>query len=241
MAGRRSPLPFPSRLPLPVRIVAGSLRRRTLLPPAGEQTRPITDRAKEQLFENLGGELPGLRVLDAFSGTGTIGLEALSRGAAACVFLEADKRTHGLLRENVDRLGVADRSVCWRTDILRTSFKPRRTEDVTLDPLPYDLLFFDPPYKMAAGVEKGRPLYKSLQRCGRDGVSAADAELILRVPAELDVTPPDCWRQYRELRVGGMKFLMCDRVAEAEGEDDAAGGDGSAGGDGASPDGTAAA
>ncbi|MEM9701916.1 MAG: RsmD family RNA methyltransferase, partial [Planctomycetota bacterium] len=67
-----------------MRIVAGKYRRRSLLPPVGEQTRPITDRAKEQLFENLGGELPDRRVLDAFAGTGTIGLEALSRGAASC-------------------------------------------------------------------------------------------------------------------------------------------------------------
>ena len=218
-----------------MRIVAGKYRRRTVLPPAGEGTRPITDRAKEQLFENLGGELPGRRVLDAFAGTGTIGLEALSRGAVSCVFLEADKRTHGILRENVDRFGCGAASVCWRTDILRTSFKPRVAPDgAGADALPYDLLFFDPPYKMAAGIEPGRPLFRSLARCGRDGVSTPDAELILRVPSELDVTPPDCWEPYRELRVGGMKFLMCDRVAAedrgGEGGDDAPpGGDGETG------------
>ena len=233
MAAR--PAPSPRVHPVAVRIVAGKLRRRTLLPPAGERTRPITDRAKEQLFENLGGELPGRRVLDAFSGTGTIGLEALSRGAASCVFLEADKQTHGLLRENVDRLGVGAVSICWRTDILRTSFRPRRGPEMAADPLPYDLLFFDPPYKMATGVEPGRPLFKSLQRCARDGVGAADAELILRVPSELDVTPPDCWRVYRELRVGGMKFLMCDR---ADGPD--AGPEEDAGDAGAGPEADAA-
>ena len=219
-----------------MRIVAGKFRRRTLLPPAGEQTRPITDRAKEQLFENLGGELPGRRVLDAFAGTGTIGLEALSRGAEGCVFLEADKRTHGLLRENVARLGVEAVSVCWRTDILRTSFKPRRPEELTVDPLPYDLLFFDPPYKMATGIEPGRPLFKALARCGRDGVSAADAELVLRVPVELDVTPPDCWAVYRELRVGGMKFLMCDRAGAG---DDSDGGEDGADDADVEPDGNA--
>ena len=191
-----------------MRIVAGKYRRRPLLPPAGEQTRPITDRAKEQLFENLGGELPGRRVLDAFSGTGTIGLEALSRGAATCVFLEADKRTHGLLQRNVDRLGAERASICWRVDILRTSFRPRDGAAF----LPYDLLFFDPPYKMADGIEPGRPLFKSLQRCARPELCAADAELILRVPALLDVTVPPEWEVYRELGVGGMKFLMCDRA-----------------------------
>ncbi|NNJ24569.1 RsmD family RNA methyltransferase [Alienimonas chondri] len=191
-----------------MRIVAGKYKRRSLLPPAGEQTRPITDRAKEQLFENLGGELDGRRALDAFAGTGTIGLEALSRGAARCVFLEMDKRTHGLLGENVAKLGAKDLSIVWRVDILRTSFRPRDSEGF----LPYDLLFFDPPYKMATGITPGRPLYKSLQRVARPELCAADAELILRVPVHDDVTPPPEWTMYRELRVGGMKFLMCDRA-----------------------------
>ncbi|QDT17742.1 RsmD family RNA methyltransferase [Alienimonas californiensis] len=205
-----------------MRIVAGKFKRRSLLPPAGEQTRPITDRAKEQLFENLGGDLSGRRVLDAFAGTGTIGLEALSRGAAGCVFLEADKRTHGLLKQNVERLGVTDVSVTWRVDILRTSFRPRPAPEHTLDLLPYDLLFFDPPYKMASGIVEGRPLYKSLQRVAKPELCAANAEMILRVPTELDIVPPPEWTQYRELRVGGMKFLMCDRApfdADAVGDD----------------------
>lgn len=208
-----------------MRIVAGKFRRRTLLPPAGEQTRPITDRAKEQLFENLGGELPGRNVLDAFAGTGTIGLEALSRGAAGCVFLEADKRTHGLLGENVQRLGVGDVSVVWRVDVLRTSFRPRREPGDPFDPLPYDLLFFDPPYKMAEGIVSGRPLYKSLQRVARPGLCAADAELILRIPTELDIDPPPEWTLYREIRVGGMKFLMCDRADGSEDDPDQNDGD----------------
>ena len=98
----------------------------------------------------------------------------------------------------------------------RTSSAPVSAPATRRDLLPYDLLFFDPPYKLAPGIEPGRPLFKSLARCGREGISAADAELILRVPSELDVTLPDCWAVYRELRVGGMKFLMCDRVAGGE-------------------------
>ena len=204
-----------------MRIVAGKFRRRTLIPPAGEQTRPITDRAKEQLFENLGGDLHGERVLDAFAGTGTIGLEALSRGAGGCVFLESDKRTHGLLGENVAELEVGEVSVVWRVDVLRTSFRPRDAQGL----LPYDLIFFDPPYKMAEGIVPGRPLYKSLQRVARPGLSAADAQLILRVPSMLDVDPPPEWTLYRELRVGGMKFLMCDRSAAGSGGDSPADGE----------------
>ena len=214
-----------------MRIVAGRLRRRSLLPPAGENTRPITDRAKEQLFENLGGLLDGERVLDAFAGTGTIGLEALSRGAVGCVFMEHDKRTHALLKKNVGTLGVDGQSLCWRVDILRTSFKPRDADGLT----PFDLLFFDPPYKMAESIRPGRPLYKSLARAARPGVSAPDAELILRVPSLLDVVPPPEWAVRRELRVGGMKFLMCDRVPDDGGDGEEEGvGEAPPGGPGAS-------
>ena len=195
-----------------MRIVAGKYRRRTLLPPAGEQTRPITDRAKEQLFENLGGELHGERVLDAFAGTGTIGLEALSRGASGCVFLEGDKRTHGLLQENVAKLGAGDVSICWRVDILRTSFKARDAEGL----MPFDLLFFDPPYKMAPTIGPGRPLYRSLERVAKPEISSEEAELIVRVPVHEEVTLPPVWAVYRELKVGGMKFLMCDRADSGE-------------------------
>ena len=201
-----------------MRIVAGRFKRRPLLPPVGEETtRPITDRAKEQLFEHLGGDLTvprdgggagTPRVLDAFAGTGTIGLEALSRGAAGVVFLEQDRQTFDLLRQNVAKLGVEDETLTWRVDVFRTSFRPRDVPHL----VPFDLLFFDPPYAMAPGIARGRPLFKSLERAARDGVSAEGARLVLRVPKEVDPDLPDVWVPYRELRVSGMKFLLCDRV-----------------------------
>ena len=91
-----------------MRIVAGRLKRRKLRTNPGLVTRPITDRAKEMLFDRLG-TFDGERVADVFAGTGTIGLEALSRGASRVVFVEQDRLAHELLRENVAALGVEDR------------------------------------------------------------------------------------------------------------------------------------
>ena len=84
-----------------MRIVAGKYRRRKLAAKQGTTTRPITDRVKVALFARLQNRLEGARVADIFSGTGTLGLEALSRGAASVVFIENDHRAWELLRENV--------------------------------------------------------------------------------------------------------------------------------------------
>ena len=95
-----------------MRVIAGRFRGRTLDAPPGQSTRPITDRAKETLFNVLGhrfalpGCLPGFVVLDVFAGTGSLGLEALSRGAAACTFVEQDRRALRYLRQNIARLGA---------------------------------------------------------------------------------------------------------------------------------------
>ena len=77
-----------------MRIVAGELRRRKLLTNPGKTTRPITDRAKVMLFDHIRDFIPGKRVLDVFSGTGSLGFESLSRGAKSVVFCEQDHRAH---------------------------------------------------------------------------------------------------------------------------------------------------
>ncbi len=93
-----------------MRIIAGSARGRALKAPAGDSVRPTTDRVKEALFNILQFRLAGARVLDLFAGSGNLGLEALSRGAAKAVFVERDMKTLALLRENVQHLGLGERS-----------------------------------------------------------------------------------------------------------------------------------
>ncbi|MEX0700930.1 MAG: RsmD family RNA methyltransferase [Planctomycetales bacterium] len=185
-----------------MRIVAGKYRRRKLRTNPGLVTRPITDRAKELLFENLGGELPPLRVADVFAGTGTLGLEALSRGAASVVFIESDRKAHALLEENVRMLGIEDEALCWRADVFRCSFRPKGVESL----LPYDLVFFDPPYRMVPDIAPGSPLYKSLERLAREGVTSPGAELILRTPIRTEFELPPQWVRHDALGISNMEM-----------------------------------
>lgn len=190
-----------------MRIVAGKYRRRKLQSNPGRTTRPITDRVKEILFERLGGELDGERVADVFSGTGTIGLEALSRGASSVVFIENDRKAVDLLRQNVSMLEADDVTLCWPTDVLRCSFRPKNVDHL----LPFDLVFFDPPYKMIADIQPGSKLSASLERLARDNVTSPDALLILRASEGEEFTAPDCWTPRRKLTLSRMDIHIFDK------------------------------
>src|SRR5512140_1751667 len=89
-----------------MRIIAGQFRGRNLLAPASDTTRPITDRVKQSLFDMIAGDLPDAAVYDCFSGTGSMGLESLSRGAKLALFFEADRSALGLLKKNIATLQV---------------------------------------------------------------------------------------------------------------------------------------
>ena len=92
-----------------MRIIAGQLRGRKLKAPSGMHTRPTLDRVREALFSILG-NLRDLRVIDAYAGTGALGIEALSRGAAHASFVENDSAASAVLRDNLETLGVSDRA-----------------------------------------------------------------------------------------------------------------------------------
>lgn len=194
-----------------MRIIAGKFRRRKLRTRPGLVTRPITDRVKETLFELLGDALDGAHVADVFAGTGTLGLEALSRGAASVVFIEGDRRSQELLRENVALLGAGDETLCWQTDVLRTSFRPKGVPQL----LPYDLVFFDPPYRMIDHLRTGSPLYRSLERLARPDVSSPEALLLLRTPAEAGFEMPTAWQEERRLDISRMEIHWYRRSGEA--------------------------
>src|SRR3954465_9465040 len=91
-----------------MRIIAGEFRGRRLLPPEGDVTRPITDRVKQSLFDILTPLLPDARVYDCFAGTGSMGLECLSRGAAHATFFEADRSAVQRLKKNISTMRVDD-------------------------------------------------------------------------------------------------------------------------------------
>jgi len=129
----------PRRYAAAVRIIAGELRGRRIAPPEGRDTRPMLDRVREALFATLGNAVEGAEVLDLFAGTGSLGLEALSRGAAGARFVERDRRALRLLEQNVLALGQGARARLVLGDALDPSAWPARAGLVLLDP-PYALL-----------------------------------------------------------------------------------------------------
>ncbi|NND75655.1 MAG: 16S rRNA (guanine(966)-N(2))-methyltransferase RsmD [Ilumatobacter sp.] len=124
-----------------MRVVAGELGGRRIVAPDGVATRPTTDRVREAMFNSLGstGLLDGALVADLFAGSGAIGIEALSRGAEHCVFVERDRDALRSLRENLATLDLDDRSQVLTSDAMAAA--------ATLD---CDLLFADPPYDFDA-------------------------------------------------------------------------------------------
>lgn len=130
-----------------MRVVGGEFRGRPLAAPRSDAVRPTTDRTREALFNVIahrhGNILDGGRVLDLFSGTGALGIEALSRGASFALFIEESVEGRGLIRDNVEAFGLQGRSKLFRRDAACLG------ESGTM--APFDLLFADPPYGKGLG------------------------------------------------------------------------------------------
>lgn len=127
-----------------MRIIAGEWRGRKLVAPKGDGTRPTADRTRETLFSMLAsrlGSFEGLSVLDLFAGSGALGLEALSRGAAQCQFVEQDKAALDAIRANIATLGARERTNVTGGSVM--SLGPARQA--------VDLILADPPYETGAG------------------------------------------------------------------------------------------
>lgn len=121
-----------------MRIIAGEWRGRRLKALKGRSVRPTTDRVREAWMSALGGHLPGLRVLDLFAGSGALGLEALSRGAAAAVFVDKARSSLRTLEANVELLGCADRVTVVHGDAMKYAS--------SLSSRSFDVVLADPPY-----------------------------------------------------------------------------------------------
>jgi len=130
-----------------MRVVGGEFRGRPLATPRSNAIRPTTDRTREALFNVLvhryGDRLQGGRVLDLFAGTGALGLEALSRGASFCMFVEESAEGRGLIRANVEAFGLTGRTKIFRRDAGKLGAAG------TVQP--FDLVFADPPYGKGLG------------------------------------------------------------------------------------------
>lgn len=127
-----------------MRIITGLAKGRRLVGPPGVNTRPMQDRVKEALFSSLGAVVVDAAVVDLYAGTGSMGLEALSRGAASCVFVESEGRALGALETNIAAVGLG--GVVVRSDVERFLRGVRG---------PFDVAFVDPPYQLdGASVDR---------------------------------------------------------------------------------------
>ncbi len=122
-----------------MRVVAGNLRGRPIVAPEGEATRPTTDRAREATFNSLVslGAVEGAKVVDLFAGSGAMGIEALSRGASSCAFLERDRQALDSIRYNIKTLQLTDNTTVLSGDVMTNVVALRNVDLVLADP-PYD-------------------------------------------------------------------------------------------------------
>lgn len=138
-----------------MRIIAGRFRGRRLVAPKGMSTRPTTDRTRESLFNILSNlvDFEGLRVLDLFAGTGALGLESISRGAAHALFVDSDSPACAAIRINIEALRIAEKAHILKEDATRLGPPSNKQR--------YDVVFADPPYGMGFGERVAERLVKS--------------------------------------------------------------------------------
>ena len=174
-------------------MVAGSLRGRQVVAPAGMATRPTTDRAREATFNALVslGAVEGAKVVDLFAGSGALGIEAISRGAASCRFIERDRKALDAIRANIAHLGIADRATVLAGDVATTVVALRDVDLVLADP-PYDYTAWDRLLDLLVPV------------------LAPDAVVV--VESGREISPPTGWEVVRSKRYGRawVSFLTYD-------------------------------
>jgi 16S rRNA (guanine(966)-N(2))-methyltransferase RsmD len=127
-----------------MRVIAGRLKGRRLKAPAWEGVRPTSDKLRETLFNILAPRIDGARVVDAFAGTGALGIEALSRGAAEAVFIERDRRAQALIAENLAHCGIESGYAIIRAAAPSAFDRLRQAPQF----VPFDIILLDPPYDM---------------------------------------------------------------------------------------------
>ena len=135
-----------------MRIISGAFKGRSIVAPQGQGTRPTGDKARQAVFNILehagwAPSLAGARVLDLFAGSGALGLEALSRGAGFCIFVETDADARGAIRDNVEAFGQFGKARIHRRDATNLGPMP------AADGAPFDLVFLDPPYAKGLGEQ----------------------------------------------------------------------------------------
>ncbi len=180
-----------------MRIISGEARGRKLKEPQGLDTRPTTDKVKESLFNIIQFELEGRRVLDLFAGTGQLGLEALSRGAEHCTFVDMRREATALVKENIRLCRFEDRARVAQEEAL--SFLCACREK-------FDVIFLDPPYNSGL-LEKSLEQLTRFDILREHGIIVCESGTDWSAPA---MTPP--YEMGREYRYGQIKLTVCRRA-----------------------------
>ncbi|MEM1263902.1 MAG: 16S rRNA (guanine(966)-N(2))-methyltransferase RsmD [Pseudomonadota bacterium] len=186
-----------------VRIVAGEWRRRFIRVAGARDLRPTPDRVRETLFNWLAPTIAGARVLDAFAGSGILGLEALSRGAREALFFERNPRLVRMLDDNIDAFSATDRARVQTIDAWRALARPGT---------PHDLIFLDPPYRATAHAELCTLLQKN-------GWLAATSNIYLE--QDVDRAPPQLPAPLgirRHAKAGRVRYMLAGAIGTDEEE-----------------------
>lgn len=185
-----------------LRIISGERKGRVIKTIAGSNTRPTTDRVKESLFNIILPKLPGSSVLDLFSGTGNLGLEALSRGAETTYFVEKNRAALKVLHENCHSLGYEDCSEIFPYDVKRA------IAAISKQDIAFDIIFMDPPY--AQGLEV--PIIQSLAEfhlLKPDGIIVVEHLTVNQLPLSIDSLSRYDHRKYGNTSISFYRKEAC--------------------------------
>ncbi|MGN6207529.1 16S rRNA (guanine(966)-N(2))-methyltransferase RsmD [Asticcacaulis sp.] len=183
-----------------MRIVGGKFKGRALVTPDGQNTRPTSDRAREAIFNILAHadwapNLEGARVMDVFAGSGALGFEAMSRGAAFCLFVETDEAARGAIRDNVETFGLFGTTRVHRRDATQLGLRPGSQAEA------FNLVFLDPPYRKGLGE-------KALDALISGNWLSENAIIVFERAADEDDFVTDVWQKINVKTYGAAQVLF---------------------------------
>lgn len=193
-----------------LRVIAGTAKGRRLRTPSGRTTRPLGDRAREALFASLAPQLEGAVVCDLWSGSGSLAIEALSRGAERAVLVERDRAALAALHSNLATCGLTERAEVVEGDVARFARQPRGG--------PFDLVLADPPY--ATDIAD---VWTVLDRLRRAGALDDETEIVVHRPARETVSAPPAPLALGRVRTYGDTALWRVTLIEQAVEDEPGG------------------
>ena len=184
-----------------MRVISGSARGRRLKELQGMDTRPTTDKVKESLFNIIQFDIEGRRVLDLFGGTGQLGIEALSRGAAHCTFVDMNRQAVAVIRDNLKTVGLSERAAVQQGDALAFLAGCRQK---------FDLILLDPPYQTQL-------LENCIQAVAKFDILSEHGIIMCESAAEKQLPDLDApYEKGREYRYGKIRLSVYRRQGSAE-------------------------